>query len=272
MADIKLAGQALVNEVNTTVCPLGEVACWWLGQNGFIFKGGDAIVYVDPYLAENEKRQTPAALKPEEVTHASMVLCTHDHSDHIDRASLPGIAAASPQAVFVVPRPAVGTLIELGIPEERIIPSGHLDTVGVCGVSITGIKTRHELFDENPTLGFPYLGFVLEWNGLTLYHAGDANVYEGLVTTLADFRPQAAFLPINGRDAERLGRNCLGNMTYQEAVDLAGDIGVDLAVPMHWDMFANNSEDPQKFVDYMAVKYPQIKTWVGQVGEKMVVR
>ena len=61
-------------------------------------------------------------------------------------------------------------------------------------------------------------------------------------------------------------------MTFQEAADLAGDLRVELAVPMHWDMFAGNSEDPQKFVDYMAVKYPQIKTWVGQAGEKVVIR
>ena len=272
MAELKLSGQALIDDVNSTACPPGEIAFWWLGQNGFIFKGGDVVLYVDPYLSDNPKRQTRPALRPDEATNATVVLCTHDHSDHIDRGALPGIAAACPTAVFVVPRPAVRAMLELGIAEDRIIACGHLREVGVCGPKVTGVKTRHERFDEDPELGFPYLGYVIEWNGVTLYHAGDANVYDGLVPLLRKAKPQAAFLPINGRDAERLGRNCLGNMTFQEAADLAGDIEVELAVPMHWDMFAGNSEDPRRFVDYMAIKYPQIKTWVGKVGEKAVIR
>ncbi len=272
MAEIQLSGQALIDEVNATVCPAGRMAFWWLGQNGFIFKAADLTIYVDPYLAPSEKRQTPPPLKPEEVTNADIVMCTHDHADHIDRDSLPGIAAASPHAVFVVPRPAVDTMLGLGVAEERVLPARHLETRGVCGAEITGVKTRHEQFDEDPQLGFPYLGYVLECNGVTLYHAGDANVYEGLVSLLRRFKPQAAFLPINGRDAQRLQRGCLGNMTFQEAVDLAADIGAEFAVPMHWDMFADNAEDPQKFVDYMAVKYPHIRTWLGRVGEKGMIR
>ena len=27
-------------------------------------------------------------------------------------------------------------------------------------------------------------------------------------------------------------------------------------IPGHWDMFADNSEDPMKFADYISVKYP----------------
>jgi len=272
MADVTLSGDALIQQVDTTPNSPGEIAFWWLGQNGFIFKGEDVVVYVDPYLAANERRQTPPALRGDQVTHADVVLCSHDHTDHIDREAIPAIAAASPDAVFVVPNPAVAALAELGVRADRIIGVRHLETVNVCGLRVTGIKTRHERFDEDPELGFPYLGYVIECNGLTLYHAGDANLYEGLVSTLQPFKPVAAFLPINGRDAERLGRGCLGNMTFQEAVDLAGDIGVDMAVPMHWDMFAGNSEDPHKFVDYMAVKHPHVKTWVGAAGERVVIR
>jgi len=272
MAELKLSGQALIDEVNATVCPSGEFAFWWLGQNGFIFKGGDVVFYVDPYISERPERQTPPALKPEEVTNATVVLCSHDHSDHLDRGALPGLAAASPNAVFVVPKPAIGTMVALGIAEDRVIGCGHLDPIGVCGLRVTGVKTRHERFDEDPQLGFPYLGYVVECNGVTFYHAGDANIYDGLVPMLTKLDPQAAFLPINGRDAERLARNCLGNMTFQEAVDLAGDINVEMAVPMHWDMFAGNSEDPQKFASFLAAKFPQIRTWVGPVGEKVLVR
>jgi len=38
-------------------------------------------------------------------------------------------------------------------------------------------------------------------------------------------------------------------------------------VPSHWDMFASNSEDPARFVDYLAAKFPGVPCWVGRAGE-----
>lgn len=55
-------------------------------------------------------------------------------------------------------------------------------------------------------------------------------------------------------------------------MDLAGAVGVRLVVPSHWDMFKNNSEDPQKFVDYLAVKFPKVRTLVPKHGERVLWR
>jgi L-ascorbate metabolism protein UlaG (beta-lactamase superfamily) len=66
----------------------------------------------------------------------------------------------------------------------------------------------------------------------------------------------AVLLPINGRDAERYRRDCIGNMTFQEAADLAGELRPGLAIPGHWDMFADNPGDPDAFLDYLDAKYP----------------
>ena len=76
------------------------------------------------------------------------------------------------------------------------------------------------------------------------------------------------FPPINGRDAERLRDNCIGNMTYQEAADLVGVLKPGLAVPGHYDMFAFNGEDPRKFVDYVEIKYPEQKVREYKAGEE----
>jgi L-ascorbate metabolism protein UlaG (beta-lactamase superfamily) len=60
-------------------------------------------------------------------------------------------------------------------------------------------------------------------------------------------------------------------MTYQEAVDLAGDIRPRLTVPGHYDMFTGNSEDPAKFARYMDVKFPDLAYWIGEHGTAVVV-
>ena len=60
-------------------------------------------------------------------------------------------------------------------------------------------------------------------------------------------------------------------MSYQEAVDLAGSISPALSVPTHYDMFGGNLEDPKHFVDYLRVKYPNLKAKICHYGEKVII-
>ena len=53
----------------------------------------------------------------------------------------------------------------------------------------------------------------------------------------------------------RYRRSCIGNMTFQEAADLAGELRPGLVIPGHWDMFADNPGDPEAFADYLDAKY-----------------
>jgi len=261
-------GPDLIADVDACRPAPGQGAFWWLGQHSFIAKLGQAVLYLDPYLADNASREIPPLLAPADLAHAVLVFGTHDHGDHIDRPAWPAIAAAAPACRFVLPdllRKRVAG--ELGLPAERFIGLDDGKTVDVGDVRITGVAAAHEFLDQDAATGrFPYLGYVVEGNGVALYHAGDTCMYEGLQTKLSAWRLDLAFLPINGRDAERLRRNCIGNMTYQEAADLAGALRPGLAVPAHFDMFASNSEDPALFADYMAVKYPALRTWSPEYG------
>src|SRR3712207_167953 len=101
-------GPALVERITRQQIPRGAVGVWWLGQSSLLLKGAGTIVYVDPYLAPSEPRLTPPPFPPEAIDHADLVVCPHDHSNHIAPFALPPLAAASPRARFVVPRPAAG--------------------------------------------------------------------------------------------------------------------------------------------------------------------
>jgi L-ascorbate metabolism protein UlaG (beta-lactamase superfamily) len=270
-----LTGQQLIDEVNATTLTPGECAFWWLGQLSYILKLADKVLYLDPYLSPSKARTTGPLLKPEEVTNAAVITGSHDHSDHIDRPVWPALARSSPQAKFVVPALLAAKLSgALKIPEDRFVGLDDGASAEPAGIKITGVASAHEFLDQDRATGkYPYLGFVIEASGCRIYHSGDTCKYEGMETRLKQFGGfDVAFLPINGRDAPRLRSNCIGNMTFQEAVDLAGAAGVRLAVPSHWDMFKNNSEDPQKFVDYMSVKFPRVRTLVPKHGERVMCR
>lgn len=271
MAKIQLQGEQLLEEIKQTECPQGKVAFWWLGQNGFVYKGQNRIIYIDLYLSEGSQRQTPPPLKAEQVNNADLVLCSHDHSDHLDSETIKIVERKSSDALFIVPQPVIQRMLSLGIPNEKVISLAANETKEIKEVKIAGIKASHESFDKHPELGFPYLGYVIEMNGVTFYHAGDTVWYEGLLITLRKWELDAMFLPINGRDATRYRNHCLGNMTFQEAVDLAGKLKPGLAVPMHYNMFAHNTENPENFVDYLDAKYNDIPSWVGKIGERVFI-
>lgn len=267
-----LTGQQLIADISAHTPPPGGVTFWWLGQLSVVLKLAGKILWIDPYLADNPRRQVPPPCAPEDVTNADFILCTHDHSDHIDPTAIPGIAAASPQATFLAPRPHRDRLASLGVEAHRFLGLDDKEAVDLDGLRITGIKAQHEFFDLVPGVGHPFMGYVIEGDGCAVYHSGDTLCYEGLLTTLQAWSLTVVFLPINGRDAARYRRGTIGNMTYQEAVDLSGQLAPRLVAPMHYDMFAGNSADPAQFVDYLGAKFPGQAVWVGEHGVAVDVR
>ncbi len=268
-----LCHEALIADVNACALRTGEYAFWWLGQHGFILKLGQKILWLDPFLANLPDRLIPPLLDPAEVTNADLVLGSHDHADHIDRPAWPTMAAAAPQAKFVVPALLKTDLARgLNIDPGLFIGMDDGGQVEVNGVEITGIAAAHEFLDRDRASGhYPYLGYIIKANGVTIYHAGDTCMYEGLVTKLKPWKLDAVFLPINGRDAVRLAAGCIGNMTYQEAADLAGVLSPGLTVPAHFGMFSSNTVDPQLFMDYMRVKYSALRVCLCEPGQQYMI-
>src|SRR5690606_40201862 len=84
-------------------------------------------------------------------------------------------------------------------------------------------------------------------------------VTDELISDIKSYRPHIAILPINGQDYFRTSRWIIGNMNYRDAVDFGVTIGADMILPVHYDMFANNRENPAYFVDYIFHQYPNQK-------------
>ena len=267
------SNETLLAEIDAVRPAAATLAAWWLGQQGFVLKCADSVIYVDAFLSPLPKRTVPPLLEPAKLVNADFDLGSHDHSDHIDRAAWPVIAAASGRCHFVVPdlmRQRVAA--ELRLPLGRVVGLNDGETVTLGLWRVTGVAAAHEFMDLDPVTGrCPYLGLVIEADGCTVYHASDTCIYDGLTTELRQWRFDMACLPINDRDARRLAAGCIGNMTYQEAADLAGTLQPRLTVPTHFEMFRDNSEDPELFMAYMGVKYPHLRVQRPRHGKRLEV-
>jgi L-ascorbate 6-phosphate lactonase len=249
---------------------MSSVELWWLGQSGFRLQGaaGSPTVFVDPYLTPRADRTWQAPAGPEALAAADLLLCTHEHTDHFDQPAIRE-AAAIPGARFtlVVPRPIVEQAIDLGVPADRVIGAVPEQQIDVGGVTIHPVRARHGVtmadaytFGEELSNGqVRFLGYVIEVDGVRVYHAGDCIPYPGQIETLKALRPQVALLPINGRDFFReTERNLVGNMDPREAAKLAHEIGVELLIPTHWELFPHNRGFPAELIAYANDYFPEL--------------
>ena len=259
----------LIRDIDSRRVGQGELVFWWLGQHSFVVKAGGHVIYLDPFLTDMPERLVQPLLPATDVTHARVISGTHDHGDHIDRDAWPALAKSSPGATFIVPERLHRRLArDLSIDRDRMVGLDDDTSAEIAGIRVTGVAAAHEFLDKDPQTGqFPYLGYVFEVNGCTFYHSGDTCIYEGLPTRLGRWEFDVMFLPINGRDAERLAAGCIGNMTYQEAADLAGTLRPGMVVPAHYDMFATNPGDPEAFRAYVKVKYPGQQVCICEYGK-----
>ena len=249
--------ETLPEQLRSCLVPYGTAVLLWMGQMGFWIKMGSTILSIDYFASETDDRMFPPPVEAGKVYGIDCFIGTHDHLDHIDHPSWNIWRETCPDACFVVPRPHVSSLCRDGIPENRLIGLNDGESVRVGDVTISAIAAAHEFLDRDEETGlYPYLQYIIEGNGVRIYHAGDTCRYEGMLPKLQAFgKTDAAILPINGRDAKRYRANCIGNMTWQEAADLAGELKPGVVIPGHYDMFAANSADPSLFADYLDAKY-----------------
>lgn len=237
---------ALLRQMNSLHIPYGQLAIWALGQSGFAIKGGDTIIYIDPYLSDSiagiggPARRFPTPIAPEEATNAAAVFATHEHMDHADQATLGPLMAASAKAVLITTQGGAQEAQEADVTADRIRTPKINTTEELGEIRYTTIPAAHYAYEE--TDGYArWMGFLIEWNGVSLYHAGDTIIVPELLDALKGKRIDVGILPLNGRDFFReTEENLTGNMLPHEGVLLAQRLEIGVIISSHNDLFASN--------------------------------
>jgi L-ascorbate metabolism protein UlaG (beta-lactamase superfamily) len=169
---------------------------------------------------------------------------------------------------LIIPKSLATHAKSLGIDADRIDGIDAGEVREVAGFRVRAIPSAHEGLDTDAAGHHLYLGFVVEVEGLRLYHSGDGVVYGGLADALGPGPFDVMFLPINGRDPSR---SVPGNMSAAEAVDLAGRIRPRFVVPHHYDMFTFNTVSVTEFESEARRLPPAVEPKVLRCGERWEV-
>jgi L-ascorbate 6-phosphate lactonase len=226
----------------------------WYGQSGFRIEAGERRVLIDPFLSDRADRSYRPPAGPADVADVTLVLCTHEHADHLDLPFLREFCRLNREARIVVPEPVVDVAVNGGLEAARLVAAAPGEELREADVTVHPLPALHGMGGDQPVAYefapggvVRFLGYVLEVGGVRFYHAGDGLLYRELPQTLSSLAPDVLMIPINGRDATREAVGIVGNMNETEAAWLCHQVSPSYVIPMHYDAIAHNTGDPGRF-------------------------
>lgn len=256
------------------------------GGSGVLVRHLQASVAIDPYLLNTlgdrdpeapagwRDRNAPPPVAPEDLTGLSAILITHGHGDHFDVPTLQVLARANPGVTVMLPRPLREEALRAGLREEQLLHLVEGERVQLADAVVQAIPAAHTP-PENPQPqpdgagGYAEVGYLLRLGPVTLYHAGDTVVHPHLPGLLRDV--DVAVLPVNGRRWSPVQPARLGNLTAEEAADLAGLCGIATVVPVHHTLLGSSAGGLGAFLDYSARRWPDLQVVSLRPGEAWTV-
>ena len=189
----------------------------WLGHDGFLIDASKKI-YFDPYQIEGGPT-------------ADIICISHEHFDHCSPEDVAKIQGAD--TVIVTERQSEDKLSG----DIRVMKPG--DALEVDGITIRAVVSYNTHKDFHPRNN-GWLGFIVEIDGVSIYHAGDTD----FIPEMKDIEVDIALLPVSGTYV----------MTADEAVKAALAIQPKLAIPMHYGAIVGDESDAERFKDALKGK------------------
>ncbi len=269
----------LKNRLLNTKLTEDQIAFFYLGQEGFLLMYQNTYILIDPYLSDyvdrncstdslQWKRNYAPPISPSSLDFIDYVFCTHDHYDHMDPDTLDAIYKVNQNTKFIIPAGSYSSMEAIGIPSSNLILASAETTLDFLNFRVTPLASAHEELSVDHEGNYLHLGYRFSFGSCSVYHAGDCCVYDGLSDSLKG--TDILMLPINGRGYYKLKEDIIGNMSFEEALLLSKEAGVQMIIPMHFDLYQVNGLNPSYFVDLLYREFSYLSFHIFSVGEKYV--
>lgn len=206
---------------------IGNAKISFLGHSGFLIEHGRGKrIAIDPYNLTSDIGKVDA------------ILVTHTHYDHCSIKDISKIARHG--TLVIVPADAQSKITKVKNVEMHVVEVGEEFSIG--GLKIEAVpaytldKTTHPKKEG-------WFGFIVKIGSTIIYHAGDTGKIPEMNRLTGygkDGNLFIALLPVSGQFV----------MDAEEAVEVAGMLKPDYAIPMHYGAgVAGALKDAEKFID-----------------------
>lgn len=203
---------------------------WRLGHSTVLLKLAGQFWITDPVFTERAspfsfvgpKRFHPAPITVDALPPLAAVILSHDHYDHLDKATVLTLAAKT--QLFVAPLGVGQRLHSWGIAAEKIRELDWWQSTRVGALQLTATPAQHfsgrSLSDRNSTL---WASWVIDAPGAKIFFSGDSGYFAGFKAIGERFGPFDLTLIENGAyDNAWAGVHMKPEETLQAHQDLGG--------------------------------------------------
>ena len=246
----------------------------WFGHSTLALRVDDLTVLVDPVLSTAAsplpwlvRRFQPAAATFDDLPEVDVVVISHDHYDHLDRALVRHLARTRTR--FVVPRGIGARLTRWGVARDLVTELGWDESVQVSTVSFTATEAHHSsgrlLHDQDTTL---WASWSIRGQDVSVFYTGDSGYGDHWRRIGETYGPFDVVFAENGQYADGWpGAHMFPPQTVAAVRDVRGAV----FVPVHWGMFdlsLHHWSEPvrRSSVEADAVDLPMLTPLIGQVA------
>ena len=236
------------------IAEAGETGVTFLGHSSFLLQVGGKNILVDPVFSTRLivlRRQRAPGVLVRDLPPIDLVLLTHAHMDHLDKASLRRVIRATRRLRGTTPEVVVPNGVEdlvqwMGF--EKLHAMSWWNEIETLGLKIVMTPCKHWGARMFRDMHREYGGYFIAPTdgGQTVYHSGDTAYFEGFSQVGERLRPDVALLPIGAYfpDTYRTVHT-----SPEEAVRGFVECGAKWMIPMHFGTFRLGREPMEEPVE-----------------------
>jgi len=213
----------------------------WFGHSSTLLEIDGTRVLTDPIWSDRAspfewigpRRWYPPTIALARLPPVDAVLISHDHYDHLDRATI--VAMRGWKNVFIVPLGLGAHLQRWGIPADRIVELDWWQSTRVGTLALTLVPARHASGRVQPRSDVTlWGGFALVGERHRVYYSGDTGLFDEMAEIGRRFGPFDLALVEAGQYDAAWPDWHLGP---EQAVLSAGRVRAKALIPVHWGLF-----------------------------------
>jgi N-acyl-phosphatidylethanolamine-hydrolysing phospholipase D len=257
----------------------------WLGHSTVLLNLAGKLILTDPVWSgraspvswAGPKRWVPPPLALQDLPPLDLIVLSHNHYDHLDRAAVKWLARNRPEVPWVAPLRLGATLRRFGV--RQVTELDWWEETTINGLKVTATPAQHfssrHFFDRNATL---WCGFTFESASRRVYFAGDTGLHPEFGAIGRRLGPfDLALIPVGAYEPRWFMQPV--HMNPEDAIsairDLSSDHGqhpVPRVVPIHWGTYKLTDEPmdepPRRFAErWKEAGLPEERLWLLAHGE-----